>query len=307
MVEPARPRARRHRSRRSSETRSRRAVPADRRPAHRPGRRLRGARRASCGAAATSRAGSSRRTASAWGRAWRLTRLRCALDRAPPPVRHVPGGQPVARRPDLARGRARAARPSLDGDRDRADRPRPAAPRRAPLRAARQDLRARGARLAVDLAGSDYAGLRELMMVAPGHRSSSTAALVHRVHVDPVKTALVGALVAYGRELGIIICAEGVEDLEDVERLADLDVELRPGLRHRPPGPPVGRHRPRGRAAVHLLRRGVGDRRAPSRTASRVDGRLQWLSWRLSEATQLRRSSGGGIEAIRPSSARTRP
>ncbi len=151
------------------------------------------------------------------------------------------------------------------------------------LRAARQDIRARGARLAVDLAGSDYAGLRELMMVAPDMLKLDRA-LVHRVHVDPVKTALIGALVGYGRELGITICAEGVEELKDVERLADLDVELAQGYAiGRPARPWVGIDPDAAHICSSSAAMSVTGATAPDRLA--VDGRLQWLSWRLSEAT----------------------
>ncbi|MFO1533926.1 MAG: EAL domain-containing protein, partial [Thermoplasmatota archaeon] len=58
------------------------------------------------------------------------------------------------------------------------------------LRAIRGDVRSRGGRLAVDLAGSDYAGLRELMLIAPDMLKLDRA-LVHRVSVDPAKRALV--------------------------------------------------------------------------------------------------------------------
>lgn len=151
------------------------------------------------------------------------------------------------------------------------------------LRAARQDLRARGARLAVDLAGSDYAGLRELMMVAPDMLKLDRA-LVHRVHVDPVKTALIGALVGYGRELHTTICAEGIEDLRDVERLADLDVELAQGYAiARPARPWVGIEPEAAHICTSAAAMSVTGATEPGRLA--VDGRLQWLSWRLSEAT----------------------
>lgn len=164
-----------------------------------------------------------------------------------------------------------------------------------PLRAARQDLRARGAYVAVDLAGSDYAGLRELMMVAPDMLKLDRA-LVHRVHIDPVKTALVRALVAYGRDLGIRICAEGVEDLKDVERLADLDVELAQGYAiGRPARPWVGIDPEAAQLCTSSAGLSVTGASEPHRLA--VDGRLQWLSWRLSEATTYP-ELGAVIEAI---------
>jgi EAL domain-containing protein (putative c-di-GMP-specific phosphodiesterase class I) len=151
------------------------------------------------------------------------------------------------------------------------------------LRATRQDLRARGARLAVDLAASDYAGLRELMMVAPDILKLDRA-LVHRVRVDPVKSALVAALVGYGRELDITICAEGVEELDDVERLADLDVAFAQGYAiGRPARPWVGIEAEAARICTTSAAMSVTGATRPDALAR--DGRLQWLSWKLSETT----------------------
>lgn len=163
------------------------------------------------------------------------------------------------------------------------------------LRAARQDLRARGACLAVDLAGLDYAGLRELMMVAPDMLKLDRD-LVHRVHVDPVKTALIGALVGYGRELRIAICAEGVEELADVERLADLDVELAQGYAlGRPARPWVGVDSEAAHLCASAAAMSVTGATTPDSLA--VDARLQWLSWRLSEATTYQ-ELGTVVDAI---------
>jgi EAL domain-containing protein (putative c-di-GMP-specific phosphodiesterase class I) len=151
------------------------------------------------------------------------------------------------------------------------------------LRMVRQDLRARGARLAVDLAGSDYAGLRELMMVAPDILKLDRA-LVHRVHLDPVKTALVRALVSYARELGIVLCAEGIEELNDLERLADLDVTYAQGYASgRPSRPWVGIDPDAAHLCQTSAAASVTGSTAPDALAR--DGRLQWLSWKLSEAT----------------------
>ena len=164
------------------------------------------------------------------------------------------------------------------------------------LRATRRDLRARGALLAVDLAGSDYAGLRELMMVAPDILKLDRA-LVHRVHLDPVKTALVGALVGYGRELGITVCAEGVEELADVERLADLDVAYAQGYAvGRPARPWVSADPEVAHLCTSSAAASVTGSSEPDELAR--DGRLQWLSWRMSEATDFR-GLREAVDAIR--------
>ncbi|MEA2169840.1 MAG: hypothetical protein QOF76_3140 [Solirubrobacteraceae bacterium] len=153
------------------------------------------------------------------------------------------------------------------------------------LRAACSDVRDRGGRLAVDLAGSDYTGLRELMMAGPDMLKLDRS-LVHRVHLDKAKEALVGSLVGYARELGITVCGEAVETLEDLERLAELDVTYGQGYAlARPARPWVGVDP----EAARLLQSST----AASVTGStrlddlRGDGRLQWLAWRLSEATSF--------------------
>lgn len=162
----------------------------------------------------------------------------------------------------------------------------------AALRFVRSDLRSRGARLAIDLAGSDYAGLRELMMVAPDIVKLDRS-LVHRVRMDPVKTALVGGLVAYARELDIVLCAEGVEELEDLERLADLDVAYAQGYASgRPARPWVAVEPAAARACTSSAQASVTAETRPDARAR--DSRLQWLSWKLSESADY----GGLQEAV---------
>ncbi|HVL94782.1 MAG TPA: EAL domain-containing protein [Solirubrobacteraceae bacterium] len=152
------------------------------------------------------------------------------------------------------------------------------------LRSLRRDIRSRGGRLALDLAGSDYAGLRHLMWSAPDVLKLDRA-LVHRIHADPAKAVLVEVLVRYARELGVAVCAEGVETLEDLERLAELDVVYAQGHA-------VGRPAKPWQSADPAAARTCTSSVAASVTGSHgdpgalgIDGRLQWLAWRLSEAT----------------------
>jgi GAF domain-containing protein len=59
---------------------------------------------------------------------------------------------------------------------------------------------------------------------------------------DPAKAALVRALVALGRDLDARVCAEGIEELDELLALADLDVSLGQGYylaRPAPGRPPV--------------------------------------------------------------------
>jgi diguanylate cyclase (GGDEF)-like protein/PAS domain S-box-containing protein len=84
-------------------------------------------------------------------------------------------------------------------------------------------VRERGARLAVDDAGSGYAGLQHVMRLEPDVIKLDRA-LVDGVAADPVKAALIEAFVRYGRRIDATICAEGIETLADLEVLADIDV-----------------------------------------------------------------------------------
>jgi diguanylate cyclase (GGDEF)-like protein/PAS domain S-box-containing protein len=94
---------------------------------------------------------------------------------------------------------------------------------KADVLAAMALVRERGARLAVDDAGSGYAGLQHVMRLEPDVIKLDRA-LVDGVAADPVKAALIEAFVRYGRRSDATICAEGIETLEDLEVLADIDV-----------------------------------------------------------------------------------
>jgi EAL domain-containing protein (putative c-di-GMP-specific phosphodiesterase class I) len=153
------------------------------------------------------------------------------------------------------------------------------------LRATRAEVQARGGRIALALAGSDYAGLRELMWAAPDILKLDRA-LVARVHADRAKAALVESMVHYARDLGITVCACGVETLADLEILADLDVTYAQGNAvGRPTRPWAGVDPDAARLCTSSLSACVTGSSRPDRHALGHDGRLQWLAWRLSEAT----------------------
>jgi len=98
-------------------------------------------------------------------------------------------------------------------------------------------LRERGARLAVDDAGAGYAGLTHVMRLKPDVIKLDRA-LTSGVDADPVKAALIGSFVGYARDIRAVICAEGIETLEELTHLADLDVAFGQGYRLARPGPP---------------------------------------------------------------------
>ncbi|MEO8107479.1 MAG: EAL domain-containing protein [Actinomycetes bacterium] len=84
-------------------------------------------------------------------------------------------------------------------------------------------LRDRGAAVAVDDVGEGYAGLQRVLSLSPDVIKLDRS-LVTGVESEPVKAALVEAIVRYAAKVGAEVCAEGVENLDDLYVLADLDV-----------------------------------------------------------------------------------
>jgi diguanylate cyclase (GGDEF)-like protein len=99
------------------------------------------------------------------------------------------------------------------------------------------ELRARGARVALDDAGAGYSGLQQLIRVAPDILKIDRS-LVHGAHNDASRYALLEALVSFAGTTGAAVCGEGVEDLDDLRALADLDATYAQGYAlARPSGP----------------------------------------------------------------------
>jgi EAL domain-containing protein (putative c-di-GMP-specific phosphodiesterase class I) len=84
-------------------------------------------------------------------------------------------------------------------------------------------LRSRGAHIAVDDVGEGYAGLQRVMSISPDVLKLDRS-LVTGVEAEPGKAAMIDAIVRYAAKVGAQVCAEGVESLEDLYVLADLDV-----------------------------------------------------------------------------------
>jgi diguanylate cyclase (GGDEF)-like protein len=116
-------------------------------------------------------------------------------------------------------------------------------------------LRARGARVAVDDAGAGYAGLQQLMRVAPDLIKLDRS-LVQNIHEDAAKQALVDSFVRFGRRTGAQVVAEGIETEEELRVLADLDVNYGQGYFLAKPGPPWAAISPW--VSEKLLRRSLG-------------------------------------------------
>ena len=109
-------------------------------------------------------------------------------------------------------------------------------------------LRARGARVALDDAGAGYAGLQQLIRIAPEILKLDRA-LVHGAHADPSRRALLEALIAFAADTGAAVCGEGVEDLEDLRALVALDVTYAQGYGIARPGADWPAPRPEATAA----------------------------------------------------------
>ena len=135
-------------------------------------------------------------------------------------------------------------------------------------------LRARGARIAVDDTGAGYAGLQQIMQIGADIVKLDRE-LVDGVSREPVKRALVQSLVGFTASTGAELCAEGIEQMDDLEVLADLGVTYGQGFviarpaHGWPSSPPTVTNACRARRSGRVV--GL-DRRTASRTATDVAG-----------------------------------
>ena len=105
------------------------------------------------------------------------------------------------------------------------------------------ELRDRGARIAIDDAGAGYSGLKQMMRVSPDIVKLDRD-LIKRIHADPARMALVESFVRFARRIGATVCAEGIESLDDLEVLSDLDVQWGQGYALGRPDAPWARVSP---------------------------------------------------------------
>ena len=99
------------------------------------------------------------------------------------------------------------------------------------------DLRARGARLAIDDAGAGYAGFGQLMRLMPDVIKLDRD-LVSGIDTNVAKAALADAFVTFARRIDAAVCAEGIEREAELRVLADLDVTYGQGFFLARPAPP---------------------------------------------------------------------
>jgi diguanylate cyclase (GGDEF)-like protein len=108
----------------------------------------------------------------------------------------------------------------------------------AVLEAALAGLRSRGVQLAIDDAGAGFSSLEHILGLRPDVIKLDLA-LTRDVDTDQVRRALAASLVAFAREIGATIVAEGVETRAELEALQALGVTLGQGhyLARPSPGP----------------------------------------------------------------------
>jgi EAL domain-containing protein (putative c-di-GMP-specific phosphodiesterase class I) len=110
----------------------------------------------------------------------------------------------------------------------------------ARLAARLADLRGRGARVAIDDAGAGHASMRHVTQLSPDYIKIDRS-LIHDIHVDHAKRALVRSMVSLEEDLGAKVVAEGIERTEELRTLRELGVPLGQGYLlarpHRDPSP----------------------------------------------------------------------
>jgi diguanylate cyclase (GGDEF)-like protein len=165
------------------------------------------------------------------------------------------------------------------------------------LSAAILDLRSRGARIAIDDAGAGHAGLKQLMRVRPDIVKLDRA-LTHDIHRDVARMALVESFVRFARDVGATVCAEGIESLDELAVLADLDVQWGQGYVLARPAPPWTGVSP---VAAEVCRSALADsfRSLPTEhhPIGSSDRRLVHLSARLA-AARTPRDLGSALALI---------
>ena len=148
-------------------------------------------------------------------------------------------------------------------------------------------LRARGARVALDDAGAGYAGLQQIIRIAPDILKLDRA-LVHGAHADGSRQALLEALIGFAGTTGAAVCAEGVEDLDDLRALVALDVTYAQGYGLARPGPPWPAPLPGATAAgASEIRAGLRVSIAPRGVAGAFASGMADLSDDLAAATTI--------------------
>ncbi|TQS45604.1 EAL domain-containing protein [Cryptosporangium phraense] len=106
----------------------------------------------------------------------------------------------------------------------------------AALTAVTERLQRSGVHIAVDDAGAGFASLRHILKLRPDAIKLDIE-LIRGIDTDPVRQALTRSLVAFTRDIGAALIAEGIEVPAEREMLLALGVELGQGYLMAKPGP----------------------------------------------------------------------
>lgn len=104
-------------------------------------------------------------------------------------------------------------------------------------------LRALGVRLALDDFGTGHSSLT-LLRNLPLDLVKIDRSLIRRVAVDAFDAVLVQLAVDAAHTLGLRVCAEGIEELEQAQQLVAMGCDTGQGWLFGRPSPPPGPHRP---------------------------------------------------------------
>ena len=105
------------------------------------------------------------------------------------------------------------------------------------LASAFEELRARGASLAVDDMGAGYSGLRQITTVLPRYLKLDRS-LISGIDRDDERAALVGALAGYSKQVNCLLVAEGIETEAELDAVRELGAPLAQGFLLARPGAP---------------------------------------------------------------------
>ncbi len=114
-----------------------------------------------------------------------------------------------------------------------------------------QDLRAGGARLAIDDAGAGFASLMHILRVAPDFIKLD-GELISSIGEDPVRRSLTSSLMRFATESGAVTIAERIETAAELHALRELGVRYGQGFHLARPVPASELPRALARAASGL-------------------------------------------------------
>jgi diguanylate cyclase (GGDEF)-like protein len=167
------------------------------------------------------------------------------------------------------------------------------------LRSRLDEMRKRGARVAIDDAGAGYSGLQQVMRLQPDIIKLDRS-LVGNVDTDPAKAALIDSFVSFARRTNSSVVAEGIETPEELKVLTDLEVDYGQGFGLAPPSPPWApiAHWVEG-AVLHRMLRSADEPSQAAEVQEIDDARLAQVTGRLagmSSAAEL----AGATDEIAP-------